>query len=226
MHSLLLTLIRTSRQRPSRDDLSAKLQEQISRSKTLYKARWEEEMQLDIKADKLKEILNEANLEYSEKLHQDYEMIGKDEKIHNHRQIPSLQKLATWTIAKTAYLANLGALMNAAKIPITSGLQMSDIRMLEKRIIKENSTNGEEQEEESLEYLSETPRNGALLKFLKTKSHTQDVKTKLSKLNRLTMSLAAETQNEYNKLGQETKDQTSLPEILQGLKTAVKQLTQ
>ena len=71
--------------------------------------------------------------------------------------------------------------MQVAMIPITYHLKISNIKTLEIKI-KGQLTEQEENEIENpdLDHLSDTPRCGALLRFLRTKIHSKQVENKLN----------------------------------------------
>jgi hypothetical protein len=167
-------------------------------------------------------MVDSADLPYTLR-HQDYEGVGYEKINLTKRYIPTLQNLAAWNLTRNQYLTETRELMKEAQIPVTNTLQRKDIKTLNNKI--KNDITEKEQEEidhPDLDELSENPRNIPLLRFLRAKTHSENIKNKLKSLSELTKTLSSEISLAYELLKPNWKAHTSLPDVLVSMKSAVK----
>ena len=102
---------------------------------------------------------------------------------------------------------------------------MKDVKTLNNKIkIDISEDEQEEIDHPDLDELTENPRNESLLKFLRTKIHTEEVKNKLGQLNNLPITLVRLVQTAHSKMSELSRKNCSLPDLIGRVKASVRQL--
>ena len=221
-HSFLHECFRTMKARPSRNELSSMLIQQIRNSQRVYKETWGTKMNLGIEGSIVSNILNTADLTYLPR-HNDYESIGLENINFKNREIISLQKLAAFAVARNQHMKDINMIFENNKITRYERLSDKDRATVNNKI-KDILTDEESEDinNPELDEITENPINEALLEFLRNKKQAELISKEYYNEDTLMEKLQHKVQLAYESLNQAWREQTSLTDTLTTVRGAVK----